>query len=193
MPPNEWLTPSDCIWSDHTYIPGRYPIAGHYPGLKVFFVKQLKVQSPSLQSQIEELQILCSKQDSSSMFSQVRMLLKEISLWKPNNHDVQGILDSTVVPVKDEYGSEKLLRPRDIFAIGDRQNYNTMFSGKIAMLAIPLGEIRSVRIFLSALGLDNRYMSRLASETSKVENAVEDAALSRDFRQRAFALVRYVN
>ena len=150
------------------------------------------MSSPTLQSQIKELQILCSKQEVLAKFSEVSTLIKEINLWNPKSIDVQKLLDKKVLPVKDQHGRAALLQPRDAFAIGDRQKYNEMFAGKVAMLAIPLEEIRSVRNFLSALGLDNRYISRLVSEASEVRNAVVDDALSRDFRQRAYALVRYV-
>ena len=154
---------------------------------------RLKVQSPSLQSQIQELQNLCSRQDVSDKFFQVTALIKEISSLNPSSVNMHGILHSTIIPVKDEHGYEKLLRPIETFAIGDRQQYVTIFTGKIAILAIPLEKLRDVRNFLSALGLENRYMSRLVHETSKVANAPQDFALSRDFRQRAYSLVRYVS
>ena len=117
--------------------------------------------------------------------------MKEINNWKPKSGGVQALLNENIIPVTDEHGRRILLKPKDTFAIMDRQKYGAMFAGKVATLAIPLDELRTVRTLLSALELDNRYVSRLVNETSKVENAVRDAALTRDFRQRAYSLLRY--
>ncbi len=191
MPSNGWFPPSKCVWSDHNYAPDIYPIAKCYSGLEKFFVQYLKVPFPTLNSQIKELQILCSDQpDMPEKFSDVKNLIKEIDVWRPQSHDVKDLLDKTIIPVIDVHGREQLVKPKDKFAIVDRQTYGEIFAGIVSVLAISLEEMCSFRNFLSALGLETRCMSELACETSDVNNAYADAVISQDFRKRAFALLR---
>lgn len=189
---NGWHSPSECVWSDYTYIPGIFPLARQYPDLMDFFVGRLGVQSPTLESQVQELQALCEKHPDPADFAQIIALMKEINLFKPTKDAVRKILKKNVIPVKNEQGLEILLRPTESFVIMDRENYSALFDAKVATLAMPIGELRSVRMLLSALGLESRYMSRLIKEESKVENAVFDSALTKGFRQRAYHLMRYV-
>lgn len=191
--PNEWHSPSECIWSDNTYIPGKFPLARQYPKLKGFFVGRLGVQSPTLVSQIQELSALCSKQTASANFKQIIALMKEINFLKPDQQAVQSIQDTRIIPVKDEQGHGVLRRPTETFVIVDLEKEGAIFAGKVAIFAVPLGELHSVRTLLSALGLDGRYMSHMIREITKADNAVEDTAMTRSFRQRAFALMRYVS
>jgi hypothetical protein len=193
VPSNGWHSPSKCVWNDHNYVPEVFPIANHYSGLKKFFVRNMKVPSHTLPSQIKELQILCgSQQDASEKVSNVINLIKEISIWKPQSQDVQELLDKAIIPVIDKHGRKQLVRPQDKFAIVDRQKYGDLFSEKVSLLAISLEELNSFRNFLSALGLETHYMSELACEISDTNNATADAIISQDFRKRALALLRYV-
>ena len=194
MPFEGWQPPSRCVWTDHTYVSGIFPIAHHYPELKTFFVKNLKVPSPTLQSQLKELQILCGNQNSATdKFSSVKNLIKEINHWEPQTQDMQVLLGKSVIPIVDEHGREHLAKPEDPFAVVDHQKYGDMFSAKVAVLAIPFEQLSSVRKVLVALGLDKRYMTRLACEISEAKNSCEDKVLSERLRKRAFALVRYVS
>jgi len=154
-------------------------------------VERLGVDMPTLEIHIEELQILCDNA-TDVPFEQIKGLIREINLWNPVKNNVQELRGKKILPVNDINGHKSLMRPKDTFAIVDRQKYGDIFTGQVATLDFALGEVRSIKTFLSALGLDNRYMSHLANETSKVGDAVEEPTLSEDFRRRAYALVRYV-
>ena len=146
---------------------------------------------PTLEIHIEELQILCNNA-TEIPFEQIKGLIREISLWKPVENNVQELRDKKILPANSKHGRKILMSPMDTFTIVDRRKYGEIFTGKVAILDFALEEIRSIKTFLSALGLDDRYMSRLANETSEAEDAVEEVTLSEDFRRRAYALVRYV-
>lgn len=146
---------------------------------------------PTLEIHVEELLSLCNNA-TNIPFEQIKGLIREIDLWKPVDNNVQELKDKHVLPVNDKHGRKKLMTPNDTFAIVDRQKYGDIFTRKVASLDFALEEVRSIKTFLSALGLNNRYMSHLANETSEVGDAVEEVTLSEDFRRRAYALVRYV-
>ena len=191
LPQKEWHSQFECLWSESTHISGKFPIAAQYPDLRDFFVERLGVKMPTLEIHIEELQILCNNATDVPV-EQIKGLLKEINLWQPVENNVQELRDKKILPAKTKHGRKILMSPMDTFAIVDRQKYGDIFTKKVATLDFTLEEIRSIKTFLSALGLDNRYVSHLANETSKVEDAMEGVILSEDFRRRAYALVRYV-
>ena len=168
-----------------------FPIGAQYPDLREVFVERLGVDLPTLELYVEELQNLCNNAIDVP-FEQIKGLIREISLWKPVENDVQELKDNDILPANDKHGHKVLLSPMDTFAIIDRQKYGDIFAEKVATLDFTLDEIRSIKPFLSALGLDDRYTSHLANETSGVGDAIEDMTLSEDFRRRAYALVRYV-
>ena len=193
MPSKGWNPPSKCVWSDHNFSPEILPVSHHYKNLKTFFVRQLGVPSPTLGSQVEELQILCSSQKKmSEKFPNVKTLIKEINLWEPRHRDLEVLLNKKVVPIIDEHGREQLIQPKGTFAIVDHQKYGDLFSRKVPVFAMSFEELVSVRNFLIALGLDTRHMSRLARETSNAKNSFKDKVLSEQLRERALALIRCV-
>ena len=194
MPSQGWHSPSRCVWSDHTFKREVYPIAHHYPDLQHFFVEHLGVPYPTVHSQVEELQDLCNSQKGMpEKISDIKTLIKEINVYKPQCQNLRELLNKPVIPVIDTNGREQLVRPKDTFAIVDRQKYGKLFQGKVSVLAVPLEELRHFRYFLSALGLETRYMSNLAHKTTDAKNAFSDGTISKDFRDRALALVRYVH
>ena len=129
----------------------------------------------------------------SEKFSNVKVLIKEINARNPQSQHVEGLLGQKIIPIIDTHGQECLVKPTETFVIVDRERYCNMFNKSVAVLAVPFEELRSIRNFLVALDLEERYVSCLAHETSEAKNAFPDAAISQDFRKRAIALVRYVS
>jgi hypothetical protein len=68
--------------------------------------------------------------------------------------------------------------------------YGDAFKGKLHTLDLTLEEVHTLRHFLKAMELEDRYMSRAVKEDTNVRGGSEDLALSNEFRERARAIYR---
>ena len=76
--------------------------------------------------------------------------------------------------------------------IVDLPGDGSMLETRIPLLDFSLEEVHTLRPFLVALGLENRYISRAIKESSRVKDSVLDDELTRQMRGKAYALFRYI-
>jgi hypothetical protein len=185
----QWCAPTSCLWAESTSIVDKLAIAAEYPDLKTFFVDNLQIDTPNVEMYIRELQRLEEEQGNASL-ERVKELISEINLREPRSEQLQPLLSLHILPVKDRKGSTKLKTPTDDFAIVDRLEYGDAFKGKLHTLDLTLEEVHTLRHFLKAMELEDRYMSRAVKEDTNVRGGSEDLALSNEFRERARAIYR---
>lgn len=185
----EWYAPTSCLWSESTSIVEKVAIAAEYPHLKTFFVDSLQIVTPTVEMYVRELQRLEEQKESPSP-EMVKEFIREINLRQPQSEQLQSLRSLHILPVKDRKGSTKLRTPNDEFAIVDRIEYGKLFEGKVHTLDFTLEEVHTLRPFLKAMELEERYMSRAVKEETGVRGGSEDQALSAEFRKRALAIYR---
>jgi len=188
----QWYSPSSCLWATSTCISGKVAIASIYPGLQEFFVDRLGIQPPHVGMFVEELQRLANG-DIAPPIQQVSDLIQEISSRAPTPEALNGLRDCNILPIKGIDGQVSLQHAASRFAIVDRLQYEDLFRGKIPMLDFGLEDIHKLQPFLSALGLEDRYMSLNIKEKSMANSSTLDSILSRRMRAKAYAFYRLVS
>lgn len=141
---------------------------------------------------VEELQRLANG-DIAPPIQQVSDLIKEISSRGPTPEALNGLRDCNILPIKGIDSQVSLQHAASRFAIVDRLQYEDLFRGKIPMLDFGLEDIHELQPFLSALGLDDRYMSLNIKDKSMADPSTLDSILSRGMRAKAYAFYRLVS
>jgi hypothetical protein len=123
---------------------------------------------------------------------EVKHFIDEINRREPREGTLEELKPLNILPVRPINGDVRLTNSHPPFAIIDRLEYGKAFEGKYPILHFNLEEVHKLQPFLSALGLQDRYMSKIVEEKSTVEGGAWDRDLSDKFRQKAYALFRYV-
>lgn len=179
------------MWTKSTRIAGKIAIALDFPQLQDFFVGVLRVQEPDKFTYIMELKALC-EDGSTPTIPQVKALIYEINFREPSKSDLETLRPLKIFPIKEATGESQLRCLEDTFVIFDRQGHRDTFKDKVASLDFDMEDLRLLRPFFSAFGLDARYTSRLVEEQSRAQDAVREPSLSEDLQRRAYAVFRYV-
>jgi hypothetical protein len=190
LPQKSWHSTPSCLWTDATRISGKVAIANPYAQLQDFF-QALGVKAPSVDMFVEELKALADGERVPTI-EEVKHFIDEINRREPREGTLEELKSLNILPVKGINGDVRLRKCRNPFAIVDRLEYGKAFQGKYAILQFSLEEVHELQPFLSALGLQDRYMSRIVEEKSTVQGGEWDRDLSDKFRQKANALFRYV-
>ena len=191
LPEAKWYPLSACLWTNETRIPGKAAIAGQYADLQDFFVNYLKVEEPSIETYIEELELLISDSDSPSV-KKIQTVLKEIGSRKPEKSLLDRLKLRQFLPVWGVDGALSLKGVTDDFVIVDRKNYGDIFRGVIPSLDFSVEEVQGLKSMVLALGLSDRYISKTIRETSSAGNSLLEPVLSGEMRRKAHALFRSV-
>jgi hypothetical protein len=190
LPDLKWHKISDCVWSSKVSLKGKVLISEQYSDLKEFFVDFLGVKVPDLGMLVQELKKV-AKSDPSAV--EVISLIWQINAMSPAGKDLEALKKSKIFPVRLANGKVELCSKEVLFAISDRKILGDAFDGRIDFLDFSLEEVRRLRPFLSCLGLEDRYLSTAAIETSSFERGGEHYTKewTRHLRRRAHALFRY--
>ena len=191
LPEAKWYPLSACLWTNETQIPEKAAVAGQYADLQDFFVNCLGVEEPSIETYIEELELLISV-SSSPPVKKLKTILKEISSRNPQKSLLDRLKLRQFLPVWGVDGMLSLKGLMDDFVIVDRQNYGDIFRGVIPSLDFSVEEVHGLRSMILALGLSDRYMSKTVRETSSAGNSLLQPVLSGEMRHKAHALLRSV-
>ena len=184
-----WHPPSSCLWANNTRISGKLAVAGHYANLRDFFVGDLQVEEPNIAMYVHELKLLVGGNNKPSIAS-VNELIKEINSYSPRRGALEELKTSPVLPIKGTDGQITLRSTTDFFAIIDRDEYEKLFRYRVAVLDYTLEQAHELRPFISALGLEDRFMSLNVKETSRVNVFSRVSRLSDNIREKAYALFR---
>ena len=191
LPEAKWYPLSACLWTNETQIPGKAAIAGQYADLQDFFVNYLGVEEPSIDTYIEELELLIAD-GSSPPGKKLKTILKAIGSRKPQKSVLDRLKLRRFLPVWGVDGALSLKGVMDDFVVVDRKKYGDIFRGVIPSLDFSVEEVHGLESMILALGLSDRYMSQTVRETSSARDSLLEPVLSREMRHKAYALFRSV-
>jgi hypothetical protein len=175
-------------------IDGRAIIAPSYSEeLRAFFLEFLTISPASLSTLVLELQTMARRRPS---ISRIKQIITAINAMDPKSGDLDPLLTSEVLPIREFDGSDSmtvLRSPQASFAIIDRNNIAKIFERErdSAFLDFTLEEVLSLKPFLRALNLENKFVSLLCDERTVCrDEGLIDNSLTVRFRERAHGLLR---
>ncbi|KAL7908107.1 hypothetical protein GGI35DRAFT_469887 [Trichoderma velutinum] len=193
---NCWNKVSQCLWSSATTVRSKKVLKSDYKEMKSFFVSILGVETLSLGLIYTEL----SKLGDSS--PTVELVKEQLFAFKDHLHTIRDYQDVNpdemktfkIFPIRQP-GSQQNIQFCDAnaeFAIADRRPLEDNFRRKIKILAFSFDEVHALGPVIKWLGLEERYLSHLVTETSRVEDddRVLNNSLTRNIESRAHALCR---
>ena len=192
---NAWRPPSQCVWVESSVkIPRKTSIADAYPLKKTFFTTVLKISEPTVEMYIDSLKAEAKGKVSAGKIKETMALICGLGIGES---DLSSLVEAKVLPVKltNGMGSFASASSKDVFidfAIVDNTIHWDAFEGKIVVLDFSLEEIRDTRPLLLAMGLQERFSSKLVKEVTDVRGGSQDHEMTRNLRIKSQALVRYV-
>ena len=169
-------------------IENKTAIALHYQDLQKFFVDRLLVEEPNIPMLVDEILVVADQK--TPRIQAIRDLIKELNSFRPRAPDLDRLRGAPILAVKGTDGLIRLAKTTDAFAIGDRVHYVTLFADKIPVMDYSLEDTHRLESFISALGLEGRYMSRLVQELSMVKEASHHVVLSDKIKRKAYSIFR---
>ena len=135
-------------------------------------------------------QVLAIADEKIPRLQAIRDLIKELNSFAPRAPALDRLIGAPILPVKGTDGIIKLFKTTDAFAIGDRVHYSELFANKIPVIDYNMEDTHRLESFLSSLGLEDRYMSRLVQERSMVGSASKHVKLSDRLKIKAYSILR---
>lgn len=191
---NAWRPPSQCIWVEsNVRIPGNASIADAYPSLETFFTKVLSVSKPTVEMYVESIKADAKGKASAARIKDTMRLICSLGVGES---DFSSLVEAKVLPIKLANGVRGLASASSKdeyvdFAIVENTIHRDAFEGKIVVLDLSLEEIRDTRQLLLAMGLEERFSSRLVKEVTDVRGGSQDHDMTRNLRIKSQAIVRY--
>lgn len=117
--------------------------------------------------------------------------MMNICALNPTTTSLEKLEGCKCLPVRQRSSGRVVLMDRSAeFAILDRREYGEMFDTKINILDFSLEQVHSLTPFLRAFRLQDRYISLLVKEETKVQNGSLNQGLTHDMRKKAYAIYR---
>ena len=192
---NAWRPPSQCVWVESSVkIPRKASIADAYPLKKIFFTIVLKISEPTVEMYIDSLKAEGKGNASAAQIKETMVLICGLGV---GGTDLSSLVEAKVFPVKlaNGVGSLASASSKDEFvnfAIMENAIHRDAFKGKVVVLDFSLEEIRDTRPLLLAMGLEERFSSKLVKEVTDVIGGFQDYEMTRNLRLKSQAIVRYV-
>ena len=193
---NAWYPPSQCVWvKPNVKIPAKASIADAYPLLETFFTTVLNIPKPTVEMYVESMVAEAKGKVSTARVKETMRLICTLGVGK---NDFSSLVEAKVLPIKFGNGvggftsassKEKCVD----FAIVDNTTHWAAFEGKIVVLDFSLKEIRDTRPLLLAMGLEERFSSKLVNEVTDVRGGSHDHEMTSNLRVKSQAIVRYAN
>ena len=192
---NAWCPPSRCVWVESSVkIPGKASIADAYSSKKAFFTTVLKVSEPTVEMYVDSLVAEAKGKVSVARIKETMTLICGLGIGEV---DLSNLIEANVLPVKlvngkDIFASASSKHGIVDFAIMENTIHWDAFKGKIAVLDFSLEEIRDTRPLLLAMGLGERFSSKLVKEVTDVRGGTQHHEMTRTLRVKSQAITRYV-
>lgn len=149
------------------------------------------MKKPDIRMFIEELKSRSARFDvNNPPIREMRALIEDLNKWGPQKGDLKDLLQCKILPVRSTDNELSLKSTAETFAIVDRAEYGETFRGKVPYLDYSIEEVRKLRSFITAMGLESRYMSSSVKEFSFVIASSKVSRLSEEFQQKASAFYR---
>lgn len=191
---NTWCAPSQCVWVEsNVKVPGKASIADAYPLLEAFFTTVLKISKPTVEMYVDSLKAEAKGKASAALIKETMRLICSLGVGE---NDFSGLVEAKVLPVKlaNGVGSFASASSKDEcvdLAIMENKIHWDAFKGKIVVLDFSVEEIRDTRTLLLAMGLKERFSSKLVKEVTDVSGGSQDHEMTRNLRIKSQAIVRY--
>ena len=192
---NPWRPPSQCVWVESSVkILWKVSIADAYPLKKKFFTAILKILEPTVEMYIDSLKAEAEGKASVGQIKETMALICSLGIGET---DLSSLVEAKVLPVKladgvNSFASASSKDEFQDFAIVDNTIHQDAFKGKIVVLDFSLEEIRDTRPLLLAMGLEERFSSKLVKEVTGVSGGSQDYDMTRNLRIKSLAIVWYV-
>jgi hypothetical protein len=193
------MAPSDCLWTSVAAVEGRTVISGLYSDLEGFFTKTLGVESLDASMAYNELLEMTDKGATIQEVKQMLLAFDSLLISEANNPSTEDLsprdlLKQRILPVIRPDGKKYLYKHSVEFAINDREDYYNAFKNNVKFLDFSLEEVCHLRRFISWAGLEDRYLSKVVREESRIEDGVVTPISStmRNVKNKAYGLLRYV-
>jgi hypothetical protein len=165
-----------------------------YPDLSGLFVDLLGV--PRMKFELAYQQLL-DVGDTAPTMDDAKDLLRSLAALLTTDKESRPPFEDKathcrVFPVILPNGSRSVLTALENFAIIDRQHYALHLRGNITLLDFSMEEVRRLRPFLKWAGLTDRYLSRLVTERTVVDDDFcnEDKPMTGHLVRKAGAFAR---
>ena len=191
---NAWYPPSQCVWVEpNVRIPGKASIADAYPRLGTFFTTVLSIPKPTIEMYVESM---ISEAKGNVSAARIKETMRLICALGVRETDFSSLIEAKVLPIKFANGAGGFASASSKekcadFAIVDNNIHWDAFKGKVVVLDFSLEEIRDTRPLLLAMGLEERFSSRLVNEITDVKGGFYDREMSKNLRIKSQAIVRY--
>ena len=191
---NAWCPPSQCVWVEpNVKVPGKASIADAYPSLETFFTAILNIPKPTVEMYVDSMKAEAKGKASAA---QIKITMKLICSLGIGEIDFSSLVEAKILPVKLANGERSFASASSKdecvdFAIVDNTIHWNAFEGKIGVLDFSLEEIRDTRPLLLAMGLKERFSSKLVKEVTDVTGGSQDHEMTRNLRMKSQAIVRY--
>jgi hypothetical protein len=196
--PDKWLSPEKCIWYENGQIKGRVNLYPQYD-LRRFLVGFLEIQVPDVGMLVSELKSVAT---STKSVETAKKLILDISALGPSKTELKTLWKYAIYPVRVGNQPPQLRKRDRDFAIVDRERLSRALQGPVVKGALAvldfleIEDVRRLRDFIVACGIEDRYLSDVVEETSAVPGRVADLlepdpSLTSSLRRRAHALFRY--
>lgn len=191
---NSWYPPSRCVWAEsNVKIPGKASIADVYPLLERFFIEVLSVSKPTVNMYVDSMKAEAKGKASAVRIKETMRLICSLGVGE---HDLTSLAEAKVLPIKlangvGGFASASSTGEYVDFAIVENTIHRDAFEGKIIVLDLSLEEIRDTRPLLLAMGLKDRFSSKLVKEVTHVTGGCRDHGMTKSLRTKSHAIVRY--
>lgn len=140
--------------------------------MHVLALEQKVLQSANKQTIIEEMQNICG--------------------LNPTPRSLKRLSTCKCFPVKISSDQVEWVHCSSEFAVVDRDELGMLFekTGMVRMLDFSLEEVHSIKLFLYAMGLQNRYLSVAAVEKTSVQDSSLEPFLTSELGRKAYAICR---
>lgn len=186
----DWYAPQECIWASLS-IGDREGISEIYREMESFFVEKLQVQRPSMSCCISHIERLCKDLGG---ISGVIEILHIVNSLEPTKSGLDQLRNISFLPIDGIGGKFYWGSAASDFFIIDQDGWPMQFYEKVPTLDLSLEEIHDLARLLTALGLEDRFISVCATKKTKVLELPSQSSLylTSEFRQRSSGLSRYV-
>lgn len=190
---NVWYPPSQCVWVDsNVKIPGKASLADAYPSLEKFFTDILNISKPTVEMYVESMKAEAKGKVSAARIKETMKLICSLGVGERN---FSSLVEAKILPVKLTNGADRFTSASSKgaypdFAIMESSIHRDAFDGKVVVLDFSLGEIRDTRPFLLAMGLKDRFSSKLVKEVTDVRGGSKDSGMTNNLRSKSQAIVR---
>lgn len=168
---------------------GRLPIKAVYPGLDVFFVSILKVETVTDVFMMEELAkaAVNPSEDIRDLILHTALVLSPQSSRRDLQDSIDSLQKAHFLPCKTPDGMRKYLGLSDNFFVLDDVRYREAFIDRITTLDFTYQEHTKLHRLFSLLGLNERFLTRHVKQKTAEGDAVLDEHFTEWFHNCAYA------